>query len=278
MSEEIKYYYLKNHPLFSTLSEQQMKSVCAVVKVKTVFRGELISYGEGSYSRIYFLIKGKVKLTESDEMDNELVKDILTEGEIFGDLSLEGFAVTDELAEALTANTIICYFSVADFKSVLEENPLLALNYAKKVSNKLRRLEGRHADLVFRDAENLPRQTAERIDGESYQRDALGQTTQGGKVLLALYAQVQSQGAGSLVHLAGQKGGVRAEPGPDHVHRDPRVAVVGNRVDKDAEGVVRHRYVADRRTVDGDGQPKRVARLQIRSGNRSVEVARGQLR
>ena len=63
MSEEIKYYYLKNHPLFSTLSEQQMKSVCAVVKVKTVFRGELISYGEGSYSRIYFLIKGKVKLT-----------------------------------------------------------------------------------------------------------------------------------------------------------------------------------------------------------------------
>ena len=154
MSEEIKYYYLKNHPLFADLPEHQMKNICAATKVKTVFRGEYISYGEGTFSKIYFLVKGKIKLTESDETDNELVKDILTEGEIFGDLSLDGYAGTDEQAEALTANTIICYFSVHDFRAILQDNPVLALSYAKKVSGKLKRLEGRHADLVFRDAKS----------------------------------------------------------------------------------------------------------------------------
>ncbi|MBD0277287.1 MAG: Crp/Fnr family transcriptional regulator, partial [Flavisolibacter sp.] len=72
----------------------------------------------------------------------------------FGDLELEGTPDGDELAQALTANTIVCYFNVNDFKKLMEAVPSLALNYAKAVSSKLRRLEDRHADLVFRDAKS----------------------------------------------------------------------------------------------------------------------------
>jgi CRP/FNR family transcriptional regulator, cyclic AMP receptor protein len=152
MLDEMRLFYLKSLPLFQHLSEQQLKEVEAFVKFKQVYRGETINYGSAEFSKIFFVIKGKVKLTELDEMDNELIKDILTDGEVFGDLELDGHPNNDEFAEALTANTIVCYFNVAQFKKLLVVNPIVAIGYAKKVSMKLKRLEDRHADLVFRDA------------------------------------------------------------------------------------------------------------------------------
>jgi CRP/FNR family transcriptional regulator, cyclic AMP receptor protein len=154
MSEEIKYAYLKIHPLFANLSEQKIKDACSTVKVKTVYRGETFNYGDGDYSKIYLLIKGKIKITECDDVDNELIKDILTAPDVFGDLSLDGHPLLDEFAEALTANTVVCVFNVPDFKKLLQENPLMALSYANIVNNKLKKLQGRHSDLVFRDAKS----------------------------------------------------------------------------------------------------------------------------
>jgi CRP/FNR family transcriptional regulator, cyclic AMP receptor protein len=154
MSQEMKYFYLKNHPMLASLTDQKLSEIAAQGKLKTVYRGELISYGEGGYTRIHFLLKGKVKITENGDPETELVKDILTEPDIFGDLGLEGQVNYDECAEALTANTIICSFHVSDFKRILEENPMMILSYARKVNYKLKRLESRHADLVFRDTKD----------------------------------------------------------------------------------------------------------------------------
>ena len=154
MSDEMKYFYLKSHPMLALLSEQKLKEAAAVTRIRTVYRGEQVSYGEGGYTRLHFLVKGKVKITDNSDPENDLIKDILTEPDIFGDLGLEGQINKYESAEALTANTIICSFHVSDFKRILEENPLMALNYAKKVNSKLQRLENRHADLVFLDTKD----------------------------------------------------------------------------------------------------------------------------
>jgi CRP/FNR family cyclic AMP-dependent transcriptional regulator len=154
MSEEMKYFYLKNHPLLSSLTEQKMKEAAALSKLRTVYRGEIIGYGEAGYTRIHFLVKGKVKITNVSSAETELIKDILTEPDIFGDIALEGKLSNDECAEALTANTIICSFHVSDFKRIMEENPQMIMGYAKKVTGKLQRLENRHADLVFLDTKD----------------------------------------------------------------------------------------------------------------------------
>jgi len=154
MSDEMKYFYLKNHPMLALLSEQKLTEAAAIAKIRTVYRGEQISYGEGGYTRVHFLIKGKVKISDNSDADNDLIKDILTEPDIFGDLGLEGQLNNYESAEALTANTIICSFHIGDFKRILEDNPTLALSYAKKVNSKLQRLENRHADLVFHDTKD----------------------------------------------------------------------------------------------------------------------------
>jgi CRP/FNR family transcriptional regulator, cyclic AMP receptor protein len=154
MSDEIKYAYLRNHPLFANAGEQKILEACPMVKVKTVFRGETLNYGEGDYSKIYLLIKGKIKITECDLMENEMIKDILTAPDIFGDLGLKGNPSADEFAEALTANTVVCVFNSSDFIKLLAESSVIALNYANTVNSKLQKLEHRHSDLVFRDAKS----------------------------------------------------------------------------------------------------------------------------
>ena len=154
MSQEMKYFYLKNHPLLATLPENKLMAAATLAKVRTVYRGEIIGYGETGYTKIHFLVKGKVKITDSGNAEAELVKDILTEPDIFGDLALEGKLQTNECAEALTSNTVIFSFHVADFKNILEDNPQMVLSYAKKVMSKLERLEHRHADLVFLDTKD----------------------------------------------------------------------------------------------------------------------------
>lgn len=154
MTDDMKYIYLRNHPLMSSLTEQKLKETATMAKLRTVYRGEVISYGEGGYTRVHFLVKGKVKITDNSAAESELIKDILVEPDIFGDLSLEGQLNRYESAEALTANTIIVSFHVNDFKRVLEDNPLMALNYVRNVNAKLQRLENRHADLVFLDTKD----------------------------------------------------------------------------------------------------------------------------
>jgi CRP/FNR family transcriptional regulator len=138
----------------SSLTEQKLKDAAAMAKLRTVYRGEVISYGEGGYTKIHFLVKGKVKITDNSAAESELIKDILVEPDTFGDMSLEGQLNKYEAAEALTANTIIVSFHVSDFKRILEDNPLMALGFVQKVNSKLQRLENRHAELVFLDTKD----------------------------------------------------------------------------------------------------------------------------
>lgn len=154
MSEDLKFIYLRNHPMFSALTDQKLKDAVTAAKLRNVYRGEIVGYGEGGYTRIHFLVKGKIKITDTSGVENELIKDILTEPDIFGDLGLDGQLNKDESAEALTANTIICSFHVGDYKRILEDNPQMALGYARKVNSKLQRLETRHSDLVFLDTKD----------------------------------------------------------------------------------------------------------------------------
>ncbi len=44
MCDEIKYAYLKSHPLFANVGEQKIKETCSMAKVKTVYRSETFNY------------------------------------------------------------------------------------------------------------------------------------------------------------------------------------------------------------------------------------------
>jgi CRP/FNR family transcriptional regulator len=154
MYTEIKYLYLKQHSLTTGLTDAQILEMTNTVKVKNVKKGESVYMDDGFESRIYLLVKGKIKISEVDDRGDELIKEILTATEMFGDLSLDGSISDDEFAESLTENTVICSYRSSEFKELMQVNPVLAMNFIQEVSSKLRRLESRHSNLVFKDAKS----------------------------------------------------------------------------------------------------------------------------
>jgi CRP/FNR family transcriptional regulator, cyclic AMP receptor protein len=152
MYTEIKYMYLKQHLLTNGMNEAQVLALCEKTKLRNIKKGESIYMEDGLGGRIYLVLKGKIKISEVDDRGDELIKEILGRDEVFGDVSLDGTISDDEFAEAITDNCVVCSFSSAGFKELMQQVPMLAMNYAAQVSCKYRRLENRHSNLVFKDA------------------------------------------------------------------------------------------------------------------------------
>lgn len=147
---ETKYWYLRNHQLFSMLNGIEMKTICLIPKFKTGKKNEIIYFNHDEGQRVYSLKKGTIKIVEIDAAGNEVVKDVLLAGDLFGQFSLED-RISDEYAVVLSESAVMCSFKLDDFEKVLESHPNLALKYTKLVGIRFRKMENRYANLMFKD-------------------------------------------------------------------------------------------------------------------------------
>jgi len=152
MYEELKYWYLRDHKLFRTLSYSQIKQLCIIVGFKKAKKGDIIYFSSSDVPRVFLLKKGNIKIVSVDEEGNETIKDIIQKGDLFGELELESDHNSNEYAKALTNEVAICSFLLSDFEDLLLRNPNLALSYTKFVGLKMKRLKNNYANLVSKDA------------------------------------------------------------------------------------------------------------------------------
>lgn len=152
MYDELKYWYLRDHKLFWTLSMSQIKQLCIIVGFKKAKKGEIIYFSSSDVPRIFLLKKGNIKIVSVDEEGNETIKDIIQKGDLFGELTLETDKEINEYAKVLTDDVVICSFLMSDFENLLLQNPSLALSYTKFVGLKMKRIKNSYANLVSKDA------------------------------------------------------------------------------------------------------------------------------
>ncbi len=152
MYEELKYWYLRDHKLFWTLSMSQIKQLCIIVGFKKAKKGDVIYFSSSDVPRIFLLKKGNIKIVSIDEDGNETIKEILQKGDLFGELALEKDSDVNEYAKALTEEVSICSFLLSDFEDLLVKNPSLALSYTKFVGLKMKRFKNNYSNLVSKDA------------------------------------------------------------------------------------------------------------------------------
>ena len=152
MYEELKYWYLRDHKLFWTLSMSQIKQLCIIVGFKKAKKGDVIYFSSSDVPRIFLLKKGNIKIVSVDEDGNETIKEILQKGDLFGELALEKDSDVNEYAKALTEEVSICSFLLSDFEDLLVKNPSLALSYTKFVGLKMKRFKNNYSNLVSKDA------------------------------------------------------------------------------------------------------------------------------
>lgn len=152
MYEELKYWYLRDHKLFRTLSMSQIKQLCIIVGFKKAKKGEIIYFSDSELPRIFLLKRGSIKIVSVDEEGNETIKDIIQKGDLFGELTLESDKNSNEYAKALTEEVSICSFLLSDFEDLMMRNPSLALSYTKFVGLKMKRIRNNYSNLMSKDA------------------------------------------------------------------------------------------------------------------------------
>ena len=150
-NQKIKSSYIRKHPLFKHLDEDTFTSISGKAGLIKLRKSNPFLLNDDAASKIYFLSSGTAKQVSFNSNGNDFVKDILVDGEIFGDFSFTGQS-TNGYVVGLRPNTYIFCFFTADFKKMLQQNHLLSLNYAESISMKLRMLEDRHAVWTSKDA------------------------------------------------------------------------------------------------------------------------------
>lgn len=85
------------------------------------------------------------------ESGNELIKEIIREGDFFGDITFHSRNDEVDYAVAMVDDTVICSFNQVEFEGILNRYATLAYNFAKRVGTKMKKMEIRHTNLVLND-------------------------------------------------------------------------------------------------------------------------------
>jgi len=151
MAEKTKLWYLQNFNIFEGMDESAMEEIDRRSKMRKTSKKEILYFPDEPNRTIYFLKEGKVKISRVSEDGRTTTLQLIGPGEIFGETSILGQRIHENVAEAVE-NSIICTISKEMFQEMLNRNPKLNLKINKFIGFRLRRIEAHVEDLVFKDA------------------------------------------------------------------------------------------------------------------------------
>ena len=144
--------FFKQFPLFNVLSENEMNQLFNTVEFRKIKKYDFI-YKIGEPSKdVFFLVKGIVKIGRHSDDGREVIKSILHPMAMFGELPLMGEKTRQDYAIAMNEEVHVYMLKVADFQRLIATNHQLCIAIMNYVGNRLREVENRLEDLVFKDA------------------------------------------------------------------------------------------------------------------------------
>lgn len=151
MPADDKFLLLRNYDLWCNLSDEEYEKLNVAHHFVEARKGDYIYFDSHHLNKLYFLKDGYVKIGYIDNHGNEIIKEVIAKGEIFGQFSLEKNNLNGEFARAYKTNVSLCAFTIQDFEKLLQQKPELAIKYSKQVGEKLRRAEFRLINMLNKD-------------------------------------------------------------------------------------------------------------------------------
>ena len=151
MTTDEKFLLLRNYDLWCQLDDKEYEELNVVHQFIEAKKGDYIYFDSHHLNKLYFIKDGYIKIGYVDEEGNEIIKEIIKEGEIFGQFALEKTNLNGEFARAYKGNVSLCAFTIEDFEMLLTKKPGLAIKYSKQVGDKLRRAEFRLISMLNKD-------------------------------------------------------------------------------------------------------------------------------
>jgi CRP/FNR family transcriptional regulator, cyclic AMP receptor protein len=152
MNPESSLWFFENVDLYELLCPHKISSVQEKHTFHHYKKNDFIYFEAEPSDYIYLIADGRVKIGSNTEDGKEIVKAILSQGEIFGELALAGEERRPDFAQALDENTVICPMSIEDMQELMANNRPLNLKIIKLIGLRIKKLERKVESLVFKDA------------------------------------------------------------------------------------------------------------------------------
>ena len=150
---EPKNFYLKAFNLATNLSDSQLHELCENIQQREGKKGQAV-YAKDTERKVFILVSGKVKISQINSEGNEMIKELVVAGDIFGDIMLNYNGPTYEYAEIISERAIYYSISQDQLISIMRTNYVLTMNYMAKVSEKFKSLESRYLNMVNMDVKS----------------------------------------------------------------------------------------------------------------------------
>jgi CRP-like cAMP-binding protein len=150
---ESKLWYFEQFDIFAELNEDQKKELGELAHLHQCYRKEIIFFEDTHSDTIYLCKEGRVKITKVDPSGKETTLYIVEPGQIFGELALVDEDKRAHRAEALDSEVLICSFHRDKLEEFLARCPQLTRKVYKSMGERMRKIEQKLADMVFRGSE-----------------------------------------------------------------------------------------------------------------------------
>lgn len=138
--------------LFSLLCPHKFKAYKTCHSFDTYKKSDYIYFEDDVANKVYLIEKGKVKIGYYNEDGSEIVKSILSKGDLFGEKAILGELKRNEFAQSIDSSTSICPVSVDTMHALMRDNKTFGLRIYKFIGFKFKKLERRLQLLLFKDA------------------------------------------------------------------------------------------------------------------------------
>ncbi len=144
-------WFFEDSNLFKLLCPHKFKAYQETHEFEDYKKSDYIYFEEDSANKIYLIEKGKVKIGYYSEDGGEVIKAILTKGEIFGEKAILGENKRTEFAQSVDTLTSICPIGVDTMHELMRDNESFSLKIYKFIGMRFKRLERRLHLLLFKD-------------------------------------------------------------------------------------------------------------------------------
>ncbi len=152
MSDKAKLWYLEHFDVLQKLSKDDLINMEKAMVMKSLSKDTMLSFPEMRNGYVYFLKQGVVKVATMDEEGREMIKYLVKPGYLFGELALlESNEHPDDYAIAVE-DCIVCFMEAEKMKQMMMALPEFNLRVRKMIGWRIRKVENRMRDMIFKDA------------------------------------------------------------------------------------------------------------------------------
>lgn len=144
-------WYLQSVDVTGVFCRDKMMSNPDKHSEKVFKKGETIYLSEDHSDRIYFILRGRVKICIQGEGDKEIIKAVLGRGEVFGEMALISDKPRTDCAIAME-ETELCMINKRDITELFKERNGLQSYFLKLMGSRVLEVENRLESLIFKDS------------------------------------------------------------------------------------------------------------------------------